>query len=114
MNYREQLERMAGMPPPAEQGRGMQNMNAPTPVAPVIDTQLFHLDERLDVALKLACELEQKLMRVLRQSPETPRNDKITGAPSTGVPLGDAIASQCERLQGVIRVLSSINERIEL
>lgn len=114
MSYREQLERMAGMPSPAEQMRGMQNMNAPPTVAPVIETQLSHMEERLEVAYKLACELEQRLNCVLRQSPEMPSKDKLTGAPSTGVPLGDTIASFAERLQGVIRVLSSISERIEL
>lgn len=83
--------------------------------ASIIDVQMGHLDSRIDVVLKLAAALEGKLGKVLRQVDSPPVNKGNLGsAPCTGVILGDALASQSERLQDAINYLSNTLERIEL
>jgi hypothetical protein len=115
-DYETQLRQMAGMQNMGMLGQQtvkLANANRPSPV---IDQQMLMMDERLDVTIKLMCELEQRLNRVLHSvptSPETPR-DRLVSAPCTGVPLGDALATQGERLSNIQSAIRSILDRLEL
>lgn len=74
-----------------------------------------HLESRIDVVLKLAAVIENRLARVLRQadSPSVNRGS-VSPSPDTGVILGNTLAAQSERLQDAINYLNNTIERIEL
>lgn len=118
MSYEEQLRGMAAMQNVGMLGQGQMSAklaNANKPLA-VIDQQMLLLDERLELAVKMACDLENRLRRVMHTIPESPEvaSDRVSSTPCTGVPLGDALAMQGDKLSGIIAILRSINERIEL
>jgi len=81
--------------------------------ASIIEVQMGHLESRIDVVVKLAAVMENRLARVLRQADSPPVN-RGNVSPDTGVILGNALAAQSERLQDAINYLNATLERIEL
>lgn len=102
----------------AGQQEALRNLGpSPKECAPasIIEVQMGHLESRVDVVLKLAAVLENRLARVLRQADSPPVNrGSVSPSPNTGVMLGDALAMQSERLQDAINYLNATIERIEL
>jgi len=82
--------------------------------ASIIEVQMGHLESRVDVIVKLAAVMENRLARVLRQADSPPVNRGNSPSQDTGVILGNALASQSERLQDAINYLNATLERIEL
>ena len=83
--------------------------------ASIIEVQMGHLESRVDVIVKLAAVMENRLARVLRQADSPPtKNRDNSPSQDTGVILGNAIAAQTERLQDTINFLNATLERIEL
>ena len=84
----------------------------PRPVS-VIEMQLQNMDDRINSLGKRIEVLSNKINGVLRmEGPET--NSSACPIPPTAVPLGDALASNNNRLLHLIERLDNINERIEL
>jgi hypothetical protein len=107
MSYDERLRQMAGL------ANVPLNTSKDVRPTPIIEGQVKLLEERIDCALNAVCELEQRLQPALHTVPETAEKNSGT-AVSTGVPLGDALSLQCDRLVSIITRLRHIHSRIEL
>ena len=100
---------------PREHREHMMNTRAPEcRDVSVVDRQLAVLGQRIETLHWQAACVEARLTMVLRVGEESPMNDPGKTLNSTGVPLGDMLASLTTKAQEAIDRLNSIYERIEL
>lgn len=113
-DYESQLRQMAGMQNAAQSlGFGQVSLaNANKPPA-IISQQLQTLEERISIIAKVLTELEQRLCPILRSMPVSPETAKDKPL-STGVPLGDSLMQQAEKLQDALNKVRFIMDRLEL
>lgn len=88
-------------------------VSTPQAVRPtVISEQCSTLESRVESLGNIVAELEARLSMVLMS--EAPSGEKASQAPHPGVPLGNVLAIQNDRLHLIAVRLRSLIERVEL